>query len=288
MDLSIKAAGALAADPDVAAKELPGFAATVRQAMTTVANGTPAANQVTVSPGGQTFPTIQAAIDSIQDAKLQKQYVVQIGPGTYEEVVTCKPWVFLQGAGSGQTIVTAAAVLNEMDKGTIRASSNSAIQNMSVRSAGASSGGWVTAVDCNGTVNFAIENCVLEANAGIAPDGATTNIVTVALDYSATGGGSQVNIAYCTIVGDGGTQPTGLVAYAKSFANVTSSKIIARNAQTSWGAAANASSAITLYNCVVAGTMSLMLPDSSAKITATDCTLDGPYSDGVIVINNAP
>jgi hypothetical protein len=28
--------------------------------------------------------------------------------------------------------------------------------------------------------------------------------------------------------------------------------------------------------------------DVASHITATDCTLDGPYSPGVVIVNNAP
>jgi hypothetical protein len=34
--------------------------------------------------------------------------------------------------------------------------------------------------------------------------------------------------------------------------------------------------------------MSLVLSESSFHITATDCKLTGPYSPGVVIVNNAP
>jgi hypothetical protein len=288
MDLSVKATGTLVANAALAAKEVPAFAAMVREAIAAVpAAALQQANTVTVSPGGATFSTIQAALDSITDAKLQKQYVVQIGPGTYKEVVTCKPYVYLQGAGIGQTIVTASASAQQYDKGTIKGASNSAVQNMTVISTGTTWGCWAAAIDCNAAVNFDIENCSLEADNGAAPAGGS-NLVTVSIDYSAMGGGSQVNIAYCTILANGGAQPEGLITFANGFVEITDTKILSENAGTTWGAASNGNSTLNLYNCVVSGTMSLVIPDYVSKITATDCTLDGPYSPGVVVINNAP
>lgn len=289
MDLSVKATGTLVANPAVAATELPAFATMVRELMAAApAAALALANTVTVSPGGKTFSTIQAAINSITDAKLQKQYVVQIGPGTYNEVVTCKPYVFLQGAGAGATVVMAPASATQIDKGTIKGASNSAVQNMSIVSTGTTFGSWATAVDCNAAVNFDIEYCGLEADNGAAgPEGA--NLCTLAIDYSAIGGGSQVNIAYSTIIADGGAQPVGLLSFAKGFVGITDSKIIAKNAGVSWGAASNGGSTINLYACTVSGTMSLELPDGAGShITAKDCQLTGPYSPGVVIVNNAP
>jgi pectin methylesterase-like acyl-CoA thioesterase len=49
----------------------------------------PAINTVKVTPGGATFKTISAAIDSIKDASLKKQYLVAAGPGTYSAPGYC-------------------------------------------------------------------------------------------------------------------------------------------------------------------------------------------------------
>jgi hypothetical protein len=152
-------------------------------------------------------------MNSITDARLQKQYVVQIGPGTYNEVVVCKPYVFLQGAGVGHATITAPASATQWDKGTVKAASNSAVQNMSIVSSGTAWGSWATAVDCTAAVNFDIENCDLQADAA----GNGPNLVTLAVDYSASGGGSQVNVAYTMIGAHGGAQPVGILVYARAY-----------------------------------------------------------------------
>ena len=141
LDLSIKASGPLSADAAVAAQEVPSFVSLVNAAVAAAPqDALQVANTVTVQPGGKTFSTIKAAMDSITDAKLQKQYVVQIGPGTYNEVVVCKPYVFMTGAGVSVTTITAPASASQMDKGTVKAASNAAIQNVSIVSVG---NGWV-------------------------------------------------------------------------------------------------------------------------------------------------
>jgi hypothetical protein len=279
LDLNIQAHGPLTANAATAAQEVPSFVSLVNAAVAAAPQeALQVANTVTVQPGGATFTTITAALNSITDAKLQKQYVVQIGPGTYNEVVTCKPYVFLTGAGVSTTTINAPASSDQWNKGTVKAASNSAIQNMTINSSGNDWGTWVCAVDCVAAVNFDIENCNLEGNGSNG-----TNLVTLAVDYSAAGGGSQINVAYTMVGAHGGTQPIGMLVYARAFVNVTDSKIVADGAGTAWGASASLGSTINLYSTTVAGTMSLVLSDNSAQITATRCTLVGPYSPGVVV-----
>jgi hypothetical protein len=287
LDLTLKATGPLTANAAVAAPEVSSFAKLVNEAIAAVASqeAVQAANTVTVQPGGKTFPTITAALNSITDAKLQKQYVVQVGPGTYNEVVVCKPYVFITGAGEVATTVTAPASSEQWNKGTIQAASNSAIQNMTIESVGTAFGSWVTAVDCVSAVNFDIENCALIANGASG-----TNLVTLAVDYNSAGGGSQINVAYTSVYAQGPAAGNviGMLVYARAFVNITDSKIVAENASSAWGATAALESTINLYNTTVAGTESLVLSDSSAHITATDCKLIGPYSPGVVVNNTQP
>lgn len=285
-DSNIKAAGPLAAQPEIASKEVPSFVAQVREAFAAAPGSakTLEANTVRVIPGNQTFSTITDALNAITDAKLSKQYVLQVGPGIYNEVVHCKPWVFIQGAGLDQTTVSAVAGPQQWDKGTVRGCSNSAVQEMTIVSYGQQWGDWATAVNCDGAQNFDIENCNVQAIDQTGNNG--SNLVTVSNDYSSAGGGSQVNIAYSAILGDGGAQPIGVVAFSHSYVEITDSKIITRNAGTTWGASASGQSTMTLFNCLVEGTSSLKLPDGTAQITARDCQLIGPYDPGVVIVND--
>jgi pectin methylesterase-like acyl-CoA thioesterase len=60
-------------------------------------------NVVTVAKSGGQFTSIQAAINSINDAATDNRYMVWIGPGHYVEQVTTKPYVYLTGAGQWLT-----------------------------------------------------------------------------------------------------------------------------------------------------------------------------------------
>jgi hypothetical protein len=97
-------------DATMARRQLVAFVATVKNAVSRARPPRPVAeNSVVVQPGGQSFSTITAALGSITDASQQREYVLSIGAGTYSEAVTCKPWVYLSGAGVGQTIITAGS-----------------------------------------------------------------------------------------------------------------------------------------------------------------------------------
>jgi hypothetical protein len=66
-------------------------------------------NVVIVAKSGGDYASVQAAIDSIADAAPDNAYLVWVAPGVYEEQVTMKPYVHLQGAGQEATVITSTA-----------------------------------------------------------------------------------------------------------------------------------------------------------------------------------
>lgn len=266
-----------------AAAGLAAFAASVRARIAaerphSLAAG--AANQVEVQPGGKTFATIGAALASITDASLKKQYVLYIGPGTYNERVVCKPWVFLQGSGSDETVITAPATFDFNDKGTVIGASNSALQNLSVFSTGSGWGSFATAVACNSALNFDIENCFVQAK----DEQGGANIWAITTDYQGGASGSVVYLSYtsvlATMISD--SQPLGLLAATASVVQLTESKVAAQG-RNGWGVASASGSSVTLYNCFAGGDgFSLNIPDH-ATLIANQCQLQGPVGSGVVV-----
>lgn len=71
-------------------------------------DGNTYAQVVTVAKSGAQFTSIQSALDSIGDASSSKRYLVWIGPGEYNEQVTMKEYVDLQGSGEEMTIIQSA------------------------------------------------------------------------------------------------------------------------------------------------------------------------------------
>ena len=65
-------------------------------------------NVVVVAKSGGDYTTIQGAVDSITDASSINPYLVWVGPGIYNESVTLKSHVHLQGAGQENTIISSA------------------------------------------------------------------------------------------------------------------------------------------------------------------------------------
>lgn len=282
----ITPAGAPAVDAPSAARGLEQFVAGLRRVLGDAPElAATQPNTVVVQPGGRTFATITAALDSITDASLKKQYVLTISPGTYNEVVTCKSYVYLQGAGPGQTVITTPATQDFAAKGTVKGASQSAIQNLSVQSTGSGWGSWAVAVACDAGVMFDVENCALTSvdNVGGA------NMIGLAIDYNGGASGSQVYVAYTTVVANcvaGQSQPLALLAFAGSFVQVTESKLVAQGGVQGWGGASNGGSNLTLYNSFVQGAgFSLNIPDYHSTCVANQCQLDGPVQNGVVVNN---
>jgi hypothetical protein len=273
------------ADTDQARQGLASFAAQVQAAVAArrPASLAQAGNSVQVEPGGQTFTTISAALASITDASVSKQYVLYVSPGTYNETFTCKPWVFVQGTDPSNTIVTAAAPSDFGAKGTIKGASHAAIQNLTVQSQGSGWGCWAVAVDCQNVESFDIENCILVSldNVGGA------NMIGLAVDYAGGASGSKLYVAYTQVLANcvaGQSQPLALLAFSGSFVQVTEGKLIAQGGSPGWGGASNGGSNLTVDNSYVQGAgFSLNIPDYNSTCVANQCQLVGPVQSGVVV-----
>jgi hypothetical protein len=247
-------------------------------------------NVVTVDPGGASFSTIGEAIASITDASQQKQYLLTASPGTFNEKVTLKPWVFLQGSGQENTTITAPPTSDTFSRGTVTAASNSGISNLTVSCTGGSWGDWNSALVCAGVVGFYAESLVLAVNdlgnAGI-------NLQTVGIDTNLpNSGNSQVYLAYCFVEStgqSGDSTSMNLLADENSYVEVTDSKLIAQGGNSSFGAASNGGASLNIFDSYVQGsTFALDIPDYSSTLIATNCQINGPVSNGVQIINDPP
>jgi hypothetical protein len=161
-----------------------GYADLGRQALTAVPYALYAARSggpesvVTVAKSGGDYTSVQAAIDSIDDASADNAYLVWIAPGIYNETVTLKPHIHLQGAGQAATVIT-STVSNETwppAQGTLVLTTSTSLRDLAVGNSGVL------------TYNVAL----------LAPDGTTQTVVadvTVLARGSGTGDNQAIYLA---------------------------------------------------------------------------------------------
>jgi hypothetical protein len=242
-------------------------------------------NTVSVDPGGATFPTIGAALASITDASQRKQYLLSVGPGTYNEQVTLKPWCFIQGSGRDQTTVTAPPTSQFWLRGTIIGASNSNIGGMTVASVGGSWGTWNTALLVGGCSPFYADDVALiaddQGNAGI-------NGECVAVNWnSGVSGQSQVYISYSTItcqMENGQSVAQAAIFGGPANVELIETKVVGQGGVQSYGVTSINAAVVTVDNCYVQGaTFALSNSDGQSPLTANGCQIQGPVGPGVTV-----
>ena len=69
---------------------------------------TPDTFTIIVAKSGGDFTSVQAALDSITNNSTTNHYLVKVGPGTFTETVTMKPFVVIEGASERATKITFA------------------------------------------------------------------------------------------------------------------------------------------------------------------------------------
>ena len=245
-------------------------------------------NSITVYPGGKTFSTIQAAIDSITDASPEVQYQVVIGPGTYNEQVTLKPYVVLAGSGQDKTIISRAPS-DYSSRGTVRGASFSGIYDLAVISAGGSWGTWAVALYLDQADTFEAQGVSFivqdNGNAGV-------NMIAVGIDRDSNGNNpSSVTFGSVLIKSDAtNNQSTssGLSIAQNAKMQVWLSHILASGGSQSFGATSWLGANLQLDESTISGsTYALYIPcGQPATLVANDCTINGPVSPGVQVNKN--
>jgi hypothetical protein len=95
-------------------------------------------NVVVVAKSGGDYTSVQAAIDSITDAESNNHYLVWVAPGMYEEQVTMKPYVHLQGAGQEVTVIWSNASSSAWppDAATLVLASDTSLRDLTVSNFG--------------------------------------------------------------------------------------------------------------------------------------------------------
>ena len=145
----------------------------------------PPGNVVIVAKSNGDFTSIQAAINSITSASASNPYLVWVGPGWYNETVTLKPYVHLQGAGQGVTFIQAAAP----DGAVLTLSSDTSVRDLNVSNTG--SGTTNYGMYGNNVTNVQVSNVYVEAG------GSGTSNTAIYL----TGTSTEVTLENVTAIG---------------------------------------------------------------------------------------
>jgi len=125
----------------------------------------PPGNVVVVAKSNGDFTSIQAAINSITAASPSNPYLVWVGPGWYNETVTLKPYVHLQGSGQRVTFIQAAA----SNGAVLTLSSDTTVRDLNVSNIGMGATNY--GMYGNNVSNVQVSNVYVEAGGG-----GTTNI----------------------------------------------------------------------------------------------------------------
>jgi hypothetical protein len=147
---------------------------------------------ITVAKQGGDFSTIGSALASITTASASNPYLVRVGPGEYVESVTMKPFVDVEGSGTGITTIRATAA-DGPEKGTVIGASNSQLRNVTVKSLGPGAG-YATAIAAQAGNTFSLLNVQAVAQSAGAFNGD---------GVYARGAGALVEAKNLTIVSSG-------------------------------------------------------------------------------------
>jgi hypothetical protein len=245
-----------------------------------------APNTVQVWPGGNTFTSIQAAINSITAAGPQVQYQVVAGPGTYNEYVTMKDYVYIIGSGIGKTIITAAGQQTPFS-GVVNSASNCGIGDLSIIATGGGWGVWPIGIKICGSGSFHISGvAITSSDSNIGGDnvrgitnntGSNTGKVIIGSSTIQT---SAVTNSVATGIECFGNGSTG------GFTLFIELTAIQSQGAESFGMTLAVGASATLEDSKIAGTVwALDNSDGMSPIMADQCTITGPVSPGVTVNN---
>jgi pectin methylesterase-like acyl-CoA thioesterase len=184
-----------------------------------------AQNVLIVSPSGGNFTSIQAALNSITNNSSRNTFLIWVGPGTYNEQVTMKPYVDIEGAGEKVTKITFG--ISSLTTGTVVGADNAELRFLTVENTG---------VNGVNTYAFAIYNggaspSLLHVTA-MASGGTYSN---VGVFNNSSSSPSMTNVI-ATASGSGSTFNSGVYNYSSSpnMTNVTATSSGGRNSTGVW------------------------------------------------------
>ena len=221
-----------------------------------------------VAKSGGDYTTLTAALNSITDASSTNPYLIYVAPGVYNETVTMKAWVDIQGAGESLTKITAAGS-SSASTGTVIGADNAELRFLTVENTGG--GGSVAyAIAIYNTASLSITHVTALASNANSPIGvenyanAPTNNVNVTMtdvtaSASAETPGTAIGVYNYTVA----TGP-GLFTMTVTMTNVNAN-------------ASDAHTSVGVYNRIQSGKMAVTMTgvDSTASFGVNGLYLYG-------------
>jgi hypothetical protein len=242
---------------------------------------------VQVWPGGATFTSIQAAINSITNASPQVQYQVAVGSGTYNEAVTMKDYVYVMGAEQSLTTVIAPGQ-QSFATGVFSTCNGGGISDLTIKATPGSWGACPIGVKITSNGQFSIKGVTIVSGDSSAVGNNVRGITTNTGAYSA-----QVLMSQCMVYATGGDSSTCVgidwitwPGQPPCSIRIDLSGIAVTSGAQSFGVStANGATATLNEGKITADTWALYDSDNASLITANQCTIGGPVSSGVVVNN---
>jgi hypothetical protein len=185
-------------------------------------------NTVVVAKSGGDYTSVQAAIDSITDAAVNNRYLVWVAPGVYSEMVTMKPYVHLQGAGQGATVITSTATSGgdwPPTQATLLLASDTSLRDLTVGNSGAGDNNSALLA----TVGMTRAR-VSDVTAQALGDGVNNTAIFV------SGSGTGVTLQQVTALAENGSSVNiGLVNHISATASLYGGSFTARGGTNAWG-----------------------------------------------------
>ncbi|WP_238613466.1 hypothetical protein [Candidatus Oscillochloris fontis] len=260
------------------------------------------AQVIVVAQSGGDYTSIQAALDSITDAGVGKPYLVYVAPGVYEERVTMKAYVTIEGAGEGATIIRwsggSTNPLSESGSATLEGANNATLRHLSVESIAGAGTAYAVGIH-NNSVAPTISNVTVTVSGGnfnygihnISSSSPTISNVTITIPSGSVSVGifnyaASPTISNVTVAASGEINSYGIVSYysTPTISNVT---VTAYGGTNNYGIS-NTNASPTISNVTVTasgGTNNygiFNIFDSSPTITNVTVTASGgTYSYGI-------
>lgn len=260
-------------------------------------------NVIVVAKSGGDYTSIQAALDSITDAGADNAYLVYVAPGVYEEQVTMKPYVTLEGAGEGVSIIRWTGGEESPGDGTgsvtLSGADNAELRHLTVETA--STGAYWAVAMHNDNASPSITHVTLNATGGTRSYGlynrntalpALTNVTVTASgasfqNFGVSNASSSPTMTNVTATAAGGSSNFAIYSVSGSSATLTNVTARALGATGTNYGSFNTTSTTTILNSVIEGQAAgYSVHRSGGTVKVANSQLSGAVSSGVTCFNN--